>query len=640
MRSKMETWTYDDITSREFMISQAEHVDACEGKVRLQLTDGDIIVGKRMALINLFFMQVLKVFNIPICKRHWIKRRAFNGGTTAEAWDQYYHEVVTESKLAKPFKMAVWNAMQDLYKFASIRLLPWTTSIDGSDIAQIVSDPKMKEIISKKENFKPELGTDVIEKQIDIGSKAMMKLLETPGALSNEALLPFQRVKQLNKFQVPQTLLAFGIRTDVNDNIIGLPVLGSAVSGIRDIKEYACESLSAKKSQFYSQVAVPGSQYFGRKQHLIASTIQHIYDTDCGSTALVDFNVTEENYNNLIGKNIVLDGKYCTITKQNAREFINTTIHMRSPMTCRYRNGVCAVCGGRIYDNINRKLNLGILSSIQVIEPTTQKILSSKHLIKTNTILYQVPKLTDKIFVRTNTKDIRWRVETYAHLPKLEMGIPLKYFASIHDVKNIRKDRPISEERFSQVYDFFLRQHGSDSKPIRVELMSNGQVPFLSSDMILFIQDHWHDLIFDDQIVWIPMKGTEKLVLFRNTVINDNMFLFVKSVDKFLSSDIKEFTTCSSALEKFSSIIYSKVIANIVHLETLLKAYEIISQQDYRIPLVTDPNNVLFQTTASILNNRHIGTKLGYQGLKQYICHPSTYLTLRQESPFDWMIIK
>ena len=56
MRSKMETWTYDDITSREFMISQAEHVDTCEGKVRLQLTDGDIIVGKRMALINLFFI--------------------------------------------------------------------------------------------------------------------------------------------------------------------------------------------------------------------------------------------------------------------------------------------------------------------------------------------------------------------------------------------------------------------------------------------------------------------------------------------------------------------------------------------------------------------------------------------------------
>ena len=639
----METWSYQDITDREFMLHQAKAVEQCRGKVRLNLHDGDLIVGKRMAVVNLFFMQVLKAFNIPVCKRHWIKRRPFNGSTTASAWNQYYLEIVQPNpKNAKAFKRAVWDAMQDLYSFTSINLLPWSCSIDGVDISEIVTDPKMEKIIQTKETFKPELGTDVIEKMLDVGSKEMMRLLGTPGELQNEALLPFQRVKQLNKFQVPQTLFAYGIRTDVNDNIIGLPVKGSVVSGLRDIQEFACESLSAKKSQFYSQVAVPGSQYFGRKQHLIASSIEHIYDTDCGSTALVSFDVTEKNYQNLVGKLIAVDGKYLTLTKDNVGDFINTTIHMRSPMTCKYRTGVCSVCGGRIFDNINRKLNIGILCSIQVIAPTTQKILSAKHLIKTNTILYQVPPITNKILIRTNSTDVRWKPEIYDRLDKLEMGIPLKYFTSIHDVTMIRSDKPIAEEKYSQIYDFFIRstrEKDSDRPPVRVRLESNGQVPYLSAEMLLLIRNNYHDLKMDKQFIWIPMKDTKKIALFRNIVINDNMLLFVKTVDRFLSKDIKGYTKCSDALNDFSRIVHDKVVANIVHLETLLKAYMISSNSDYRIPRVEDPDNVMFQTTASILNNRHVGTKLAYQGLNQYICHPSTYLVSHQQSPFDWMTV-
>lgn len=640
MSQQIETWTYEQIADPQFKWALADRVEELTGKVRLQLADGEIIVGKRVALVNLFFMQILQDFNIPYSKRHFVKRVAFNGDATAEAWNQYYREIVQpNTKNAKRFKMAVWRAMDDLYKFTSWHLLPWTRSLDNIDISEIVNDPAMKEIIDTKWNLKPEFGTDVIEKAIDEGSKKIMKLLDTPGALKNDALLVFQRVRQLNKFQVPQTLFAFGVRTDINDTIIGLPVIGSVVDGIQNIREYGCESLSAKKSQAYGQVAVPGSQYFGRKQHLIASSLEHIYETDCQSTALVDFDVTETNYSNIIGKNIVLNGQYVTITNDNAKEFINTTIHMRSPMTCRYRKGVCSVCAGKVFDNVNRKLNIGILSSIHVIEPTTQKILSAKHLVKTNTIPYQMPDKTNKILVRSTATDIRWRPETYDRLKNIEMGIPLKYFTSIHDVTLIRSDKPIKEERYSQIYDVFIRAIDKELDPVRIVLESNGQVPFLSSEMLTHIRDHYHDLKMDKHIVWIPMAGTEKFALFRNIVLNDNMLQFVDNVSTFLSKEIKNYTSCSEAINAFSRIVHSKVFANITHLEILLKAYMISSPSDYRIPCVDDPNNVLFQTTASILNNRHVGTKLAYQGLFQYVCHPSTYMTLHQESPFDWMIV-
>ena len=140
-------------------------------------------------------------------------------------------------------------------------------------------------------------------------------------------------------------------------------------------------------------------------------------------------------------------------------------------------------------------------------------------------------------------------------------------------------------------------------------------------------------------MLWVPLEGTEKFPIFRTIVVNDNMLQFVNQVGSFLSDTVREHTSCHTALQQFSDIIHAKVSANIVHLETLLKAYEITSPMDYRVPLVTDADNVMFQTTASIMNNRHVGTKLAYEGLKQYMGLPSTYLVPHQSSPFDLFTI-
>lgn len=632
-------WTYGQIRDPAFRKSMIPGVTQLHGKVVLELNDGKIRVGVRQAFLNLFLWQVLVDFDLPICKRHYSQYRPPNNGNIMSMLEPYYDEIMSlDFHNAKRLKISIWGVLNELYKLSSVDLLSYVASLDMEDLARIMTDPKMKEIIDTKWKITPAEGTSAIEKFIDTHNKEIMNLLGTKDGVACDALYSYQKVGQLNKFQVPQTMYAFGVRTDVDDSIVRFPVVGSAIDGLQDINEFAVESLSAKKTAFYNHEAVRKSQYFGRKQHLIASTIQRIYDGDCGSTTLIDFEVTENNYINLEGKNIVVNGQLVNLTKDTVKNYIGQTVHMRSPLTCRYRNGVCEVCGGRILDNVNRKLNIGILSAVHVIEPTTQKILSAKHLIKTSSLDYEVPEETSKVVVRSKASELRWNFPVVDNIGHLEFGIPTQCMrAAIHDVTYIRADKLPTEEAFTRMTHFILRDK-STGEITRYPLINDGQIPFLSVEMLLHFRDHYNEAVLDDDVIWLPMVGTENMPIFRTVVVNDNMLLFVESVNNFLTTSIKDYTNANEALKAFSDIVYSKVSTNLMHIEILLKSYLIEGEGNYAVPVVTDPTKVHFQTNGAILSNRYVGSKLGFEKLDEYRRSASTYLVAKAKSPLDLLI--
>ena len=640
MLAMQDMYTLQELTDPQLLEEYCHTPEAVVGKVTLALADGKIMCARRQMFLNLFWWPVLTQFNVPICKRHFIRRTPLTNDSLTEAWNKYFDEIATlYPQRVSELVDAFWNVLQKLYVFTYTSLNAYTCTIDIMDIAEMMHTPRMQEILASKEKITIEMGTNAIEKYIDSNSKEIMNLMGTKGALDNEAFYPYQQLKQLNKFQIPQTMYAFGVRTDISDAIISKPVIGSAIDGLRDAQEYAIESLSAKKSIFYNKMNVPDSQYHGRKQHLAASSVEHIYPGDCGSTVYVDFNVTEVNAPNIVGKYIVEGGKLVVLTKDNVKNYINTTIHMRSPMTCRYRDGVCEVCGGKIISNLDKKMNIGIIAAIQVIEPTTQKILSAKHLIKTNSIVYELPDVTNKVLLCATATDIRWRPEVAANLDALWMGVPLKSFSGqIEDVNSLRSDKEIHEERFSAVPYFILRNDKTEVAKVYPLDIGNGRLPFFSKEMLLHIRDNFLDMKTDDVLRWIPLKNTARFPIFKTVVVNDNMQTFVKNVQSFLGSKIAGYSSCSQVLQHFSDIVYSKVSANIVMIEVLLKAYEVVSTIDYAIPLVEDPNAVKFQSTAKILCFRHVGVELAFEGLKRYLMNPSSYLVTKGRSPFDLMV--
>ena len=632
-------WTQNQITDPNF---KYEVIKGCEnkfGKVDIELNDGKIRCGIRQGTFNLFPWQILNDFKIPICKRHFIKRTPLNNSNIFKNLTNYYDEIMGMNiHNGEKLKLSIFNCLSDLYRFIYDDLLMYTTSVDIMDMAEILTDEPMKKIIDEKYKISPLWGTNVIEKFIDGLSKRASDLLLEPHGLKNDALYIYHKLKLLNKFQLPQTMIAFGVRTDINDNIVMKPVIGSAASGLRDIIEYAIESLTAKKSSVYHGTAIQDSQYMGRKLELLVMPIRHIYNRDCGSKLLVPYFVDEKNYDKVIGKNIVFDGKLINITKHNVEQFINTTISMRSPMTCRYRNGVCKKCGGSILENIHPSVNVGTLSGVKVVEPTTQKILSAKHLVKTNSIAFELNKQVSELLYCSSISTIRWRPEAYEKIKNMYLGIPIKFMPTLSDVSYIRANKDSKEEKLSSI-EYFTVKDMKTGKEKQYWLANENQIPFLSLDFLIHIRDNFNDVQIVDDMVYIPIRNTDKIVIFKTVVQNDSTLRFVSDVNGFLSSKVKDYTILEYLLRDFTGIIYDKVSnINITHIEILLKAFQVTSEEDPRIPIVTDITNVMHGTLNNILNTRNIGSKLAYQGLTSYMSSPQTYLVAKQKSIFDHMV--
>lgn len=634
-------WSYGEIRDPRFADTLSADPDAIQGRVEVELSDGVLLVGARQAFLNLYYWQVLVDFQLPVRKRHFIKYAPPSKDNMMDALRPYYEEILgIDEHHAKALKVSLWKMLQRLYELTSRDLLSYVSSIDIMDMASIMEDPPMKSIIDDKWKIKPSWGTDVIENYIDSHNKAIMKLMGTRGALKCDALYPYQQLRQLNAFQVPQTIFAFGVRTDIDDSIVSLPVIGSALDGLQNANEFAVESLSAKKSAAYNQDAVRQSQYFGRIQHLNAAVIRRIYPGDCGSTALVKFHLTASRAKDVLGKNIVVNGQMITLTEDNVQSYVGQDLMMRSPMTCRHRDGVCEVCGGRLFRNINRKVNIGMLSAVHVIEPCTQKILSAKHLIKTSSIIYEPPQEVEGVIMRNGSSELMWSPEVRAQIDDLMLGIPADCFKrALHDVTLLRPSHSFEEDQYT-VVDRFILKKGEETKTYSLLSADNdpSQTPFLSAQMLLHMAKIWKKIKVEGDVVWIPLARTGGFPVMRTVVINDNMIQFVDRVRRFLNTDIKAYTDCAVALKAFSDIVYSKVSINLAHIEVLLKAYLIEGNGSYNVPIVTDPEHVTFAASAAIISNRTVGGKMGFERLNDYHRSVSTYLVPKHNGIFDLMV--
>lgn len=635
----MLVWNMNQIVDEQFRLQLLNHIDELRGPVILELSDGRIKVSQRQALINLFLWQMITAFGKPICKHHYIKRMHITRDSLSEELDKYYDELcMNGSEDLQKFKMVLWKIYSDLYQMCCDHLQQYAASIDMIDLATIMLDPKMKPILDTKEKIDITWGTKAIEKFVDINSKKVSDLLKiAPGTeygLSSNALYPYHVLGQVNKFQLPQTMYAFSVRTDVNDAIVNYPVVGSAIDGLRNINEYAVESLSAKKSSFYNHGAVSNSQYFGRRQHLIASSVSRIYAGDCGTKVTVPFYVTDDAVKNIVGKYIVEDGKLVLITKFTAKDYLHKTIMLRSPMTCRHRNGVCEICGGRIIQALNKFLNIGILSAMQVVSPATQKILSAKHLVKTNSILYHLPTKTTEVLMLMGTNSITWSKDFKARMSLVKVGIPIEYFARFDTIPELKRNEAISSEILSQVNDFWVEVNG-----VRTQYSlqaDDGNVPSLSEDMLFHIHDNYGLCVQEDNIIWVPMNGTSRVMsIFTASITNDSTLAYVKKLTSFLKSNVASFTSCQLALKGLTDLMYEKASTNIAYLEVLLKAYEITNSTDYRIPEVKDQELVRFGKENTVIKSRTMGGELAFQELSSLVSDPKFYLVPRQRSPFD-----
>lgn len=601
------------------------------GIVELELDDGHVVpLPSRWAALNLICFQAFKGTQIKLLPEHLttFEDGSFSKKTVADMLTTVYEALWSGGIDMQEATTRIFNCSNSITRFITNTCGEHVPSIDAIDLAKIELDPKIQKLKERIQNVRT-LGSKAIENEIKACTKELLNHMATPGALGSDALYPFIASNSLNTKQISQLLLSIGVRTDIDDVVIGgHPIIPSYNEGMKSIQDLEVESRSAVKIDIYSKTAVGDSQSMGKGVHLLAMALEHVYPGTCGNTTTVPFHVA--NPKNILGKKIQVDGEWHVVTKSNAEKFRGRTVGLLSTTTCRCKNGICEECGGQIIKYFTPKgINVGMLSSIRFIEKVTQLILSAKHLTETSSSTYELSHEAKEFFKAVGNKVV---LKPEFIRNNVYIGVPIDEMAmSLNDIVTMGK---VSEKDSSSITTIYVRDRKGVEHPC---LMETNATPFLTNEMFGIFRENMKSIEVIDGIAWVPTKnmGKRGFPVLRNIVLNASMLAYVKRVRQFIQSDVHNYTSIEMALKDFAAIIYEKVDINIVHIENLLRVL-MVDPDTFDIPVdVQDINNVVFANQNDVISRRSIGCQMAHERLLAYVKDPASSLIDKAPGPLD-----
>ena len=624
------------------LLADKEHI------FQVTLADGVINIPAKWLIVNLFTWRPLIRRNMTVAMRHTMCDGLVTSRRLATIQTAIYDDVVnantTQNGVVLPdidraILEDLCETINDLHTMIATQLGEYHLSMSAFELSDLLLHPDIEPLTRIDFSNEMRLGTEATEEKLAISGRAIVEKLKDRSIPSN-ILAPFLELGQLNDNQLSQVVMAIGYRTDASDTMVRLPITTSYMRGLQNITDYAIESLAAKKTIYYNKNAMPETQYSNRKQQILSSAIRLLYPGDCGSQLTIPFHVSQDNARNLLGKYVVNAGQTFFLSRQNIEKYIGSTVQLRSPLTCRYTDGICHICGGRLTYYIPPHTAIGIASTVEYMASVAQLVLSAKHFAVTKAIPYIVDEfLRDYMIVRNNDIYMHEKID----ISRLKIGVQfadIQHIKELNVAENTEESAPINEQQFSSIHHVIFADTTSDTiLTPEVPMVSNGTVPYFSSELLDHIRDHPKCVTILEDMVWISLKGFDHRnePLMRYVMQSNSMLRFNERLSKFATSEVREYTSLPEVLAQFSEMVFTKVKdVNIFHLETVLKSYLITDDTNYNIPVVTDINNVKFGTLLSIIPRRSLGGLFAYERLAKFMTEePELYLLGHRVGIFD-----
>jgi hypothetical protein len=275
------------------------------------------------------------------------------------------------------------------------------------------------------------------------------------------------------------------------------------------------------------------------------------------------------------------------------------------------------------------EIHIGLLSSSKVSSTVSQKILSAKHLISTSSKEYALPESAQKYMVKIEDA-IFWKPESEKYFDTLRMRVPNEAISQISD---LNLDTLPNAESYSKIP--YIELVKDDEVVDIINLEADVFVPYFSTQTLEFMHERYRGIKVDDEFTTIPLNGLDvKEPFLKFVILNDDMITYTKHVAEFLGSRMINYTTVTDCVRDFAAVVYQKSSINSFFIETVVRSHLIAGKDDYRIPVVTDPNNVCFGNLADIISESSVSGLLAFEQLKSYLSSPSTPLLLRKRGLF------
>jgi hypothetical protein len=398
-----------------------------------------------------------------------------------------------------------------------------------------------------------------------------------------------------------------GLKPDLDGNTIPIAVNSNfVVGGLGNVTNYYIDSLGGRKSIIMNKTVMGRSGHFARMVMLLSSTIRLRSDEeDCGSVHPIKMTVRTKKHLQR------LHGRY--YREPHARQYkimtgketylIGKDILLRSPITCASKH-ICKTCYGQLYYTNRDIESIGGFAGSKITEPLSQSILSSKHLLTTQSETIEFNEDFYKFFT-INANEVMINPE----------NDDLDKYSLVIIRENIQTIEEFDESEFNSFIDIF---HVKDKKTGEMFEVSELQAKEL------YIAPEMKDLM-------AKPKGNKEVLEIDLAKVGDDDRIFVVEISNneltkplynimYLLNNKKRreeagtFTIDQMAQRMLDLLIESKITSDSVHGELLIR------------PLIRSSSDVLKTPNFKKYDAIHEYDILTVEGSLQR--HPSVLISL------------
>lgn len=569
-------------------------------------------------------------------------------------------------------KEDVWLLAQQLYNEsynAIVTRCHRNISTTGySDITQLLEDKEIKAANNQVTDALP---------TIDRAHATIEQVLRSKRYRRN----PIVRAVMNSTVKVEQILQSIGPRgrtTDIDSVIYTIPVKRGFAQGLGSLDAYAMESRSAAKALLFNKDPVAAAEYFNRKMQLACAVIRELVPGDCGTHDSHEFKIPNDKY----GKKMIqsLSGLYEVVNEKGKdvlreirdKDFhlLGKTIRFRSSLCCKHapQQRICETCYGMTSYGIPQDTNPGHVSSTSINEPTTQIIISTKHL---DFIVHQFIAILserEKEYLEIRDKDDELYLKSFKGRTNIWMAFQAKDAPGLVDVNYATKISDMDVARVSSIgqVSFYLLDEttGATAQEQVFDMVKCGTHASLSPAALQYI----HRNSWERDGGWFHInlgKWSYKHPLFVYQHRHENMSEFASRLETFIRSaksdmdeDGQPMPTSSSrgtrhrapmlatyrdvdlALWDTYFLMSEKLKGlHMGHIATVLTATRVNDTRvgDWSMP--SGKQGGVFRSHDEIIRHRSLGVAMLFERQSEVFTDPSAYLeTVRLSSIMDDLI--
>lgn len=328
---------------------------------------------------------------------------------TSKEREVYYNE-----KIIKPFKYDIPIKKLNILISEAQKML-CRISLDFNPVLGCtINQESFMDLYQRNEKFReltnlklePGIQPHDAEIILDNAMYELIDLFKTEDNVMNPLLNSCNALKHK---QLAECFINFGFKPDVNGDVLPVPInTNLLIGGFGNTTNLYLEANSCIKSLLANKYEMGSSGHFSKLLTLVCGNAKLDESVEeCNTVNPLKVKIRDKRYVKVFkGRNYRLSGERdYHVCKGNEEHLIGKTIFVKSPTTCTcHGDTICKSCMGEIAYDVKDLNSVGVLFSAKYGEPIGQSILSTKHLLTSNSEELIFVDEFDRLFVLSSNE--------------------------------------------------------------------------------------------------------------------------------------------------------------------------------------------------------------------------------------------